>query len=98
LGSEDLGDSVQGVQDAIGNAIKDGESVRIPAVTYSRYYPATETWVIELNKYHRDNLIWLFNAIGYPGGNDAPVKRTGVECKEVSGPSETMKIIQDLLG
>lgn len=64
-----LGDSVQGVQDAIGNAIKEGESIRIPAVTYSRYYPHQDTWVIELNRYHRDNLIWLFNAIGYPHGN-----------------------------
>lgn len=63
-----LGESVQGVADTLGNIIKSEEHVKIPAATYSRYYPASETWVIELNKYHRDNLIWLFNAIGYPYG------------------------------
>ena len=64
-----LGDSVQGVQDTLDNAIKEGESIKLPAVTYSRYYPKSDSWVIELNRYHRDNLIWLFNAIGYPHGN-----------------------------
>ena len=28
-----------------------------------------QTWTITLNRYHRDNLIKLFNAIGYPWGN-----------------------------
>lgn len=65
-----LGDSVQGVQDAMENIFKAGENVRIPATTYSRYYPASDTWVIELNRYHRDNLVWLFNAIGYPYNQD----------------------------
>jgi hypothetical protein len=60
-----LGDSVQGVQDAIENIFKAGEHVKIPSMTYSRYYPASDTWVIELNRYHRDNLVWLLNAIGY---------------------------------
>jgi hypothetical protein len=61
--------SVQGIQDALDNIIRNGESVKIGATTYSRYYPNHQTWVIELNKYHRDNLLWLFNVIGYPSGN-----------------------------
>ena len=64
-----LGDSVQGIADCLGSIIKDKESIKIPATTYSRYYPDSETWVIELNRYHRDNLVWLFNVIGYPYGN-----------------------------
>lgn len=64
-----LGDSVQGVQDAMENIFKAGENIRIPATTYSRYYPASDTWVIELNRYHRDNLVSLLNAIGYPHGD-----------------------------
>jgi hypothetical protein len=27
-----------------------------------------ETWVLCLNRYQRDNLLWLLNAIGYPYG------------------------------
>src|SRR5208282_4430905 len=64
-----LGDSVQGVQDAMENLFKAGENVKINASTFSRYYPASDTWVIELNRYHRDNLTSLFNAIGYPHGD-----------------------------
>ena len=30
-------------------------------------------WTIRLNKYQRDNLVWLFNAIGYPGSADGGV-------------------------
>ena len=63
-----LGDSVQGIQDTIGNAVKEGESLKVGSVTYSRYYPASQSWVIELNSYHRNNLVWLLNAIGYPYG------------------------------
>jgi hypothetical protein len=67
-----LGSSVQGIADCLGDIVKDEAHVEIGATTYSRYYPASETWVIELNRYHRDNLIWLFNAIGYPSGNGIP--------------------------
>lgn len=59
-----LGDSVLEVQETIGNIVKAGEFVKIWST--ARYYPASESWVIELNKYQRDNLLWLFNAIGYP--------------------------------
>lgn len=27
-----------------------------------------ETWTLTLNRYQRDNLLWLLNAIGYPWG------------------------------
>lgn len=64
-----LGDSVQGVADCLGDIVKDEANVKIGAMNHSRYYPASETWVIELNRYHRDNLVWLFNAIDYPSGN-----------------------------
>lgn len=30
-----------------------------------------ETWVLCLNRYERDNLLWLLNAIGYPYGKTA---------------------------
>lgn len=63
-----IGFSEQAKEDLIGNLLKQEESVDIPCATYSKYYPKTQTWVIELNKYHRDNLLWLFNAIGYPYG------------------------------
>lgn len=26
-------------------------------------------WTLVLNKYQRDNLLWLINACGWPGGN-----------------------------
>lgn len=67
-----IGNSNQDIQDAIGNVIIDAPSVKIPSATYSRYYPSPhsdgEMWVIQLNKYHRDNLLWLLNAVGYPHG------------------------------
>lgn len=63
-----IGHSRQDISDAMGNVVREGKSVKIGASTYSRYYPEWDSWVIELNKYHRDNLIWLFNVIGYPGG------------------------------
>lgn len=44
-----------------------------------------------------NEMLFIGDAL-FEGGNDAPVKRTGVECLEVSGPAETIKIIQNLLG
>ncbi len=72
LVSKLIGNSQQDIQDAIGNVITTDESVMIPSVTYSRYYPQTQNWVIQLSKYHRDNLMMLFNAIGYPGAGNTP--------------------------
>jgi hypothetical protein len=59
-----LGDSVQGVQEALDNIV--GRTQYVKVNTYSRYYPEYETWVIELNKYQRDNLLWLFSTISGP--------------------------------
>ena len=59
-----IGSSQQEIQDTIGNVIREDKSIRIPCSTYSRYYPQSENWVIQLSKYHRDNLMWLFDAIG----------------------------------
>jgi hypothetical protein len=67
-----IGNSQQDIQDAIGNVISEDESIKIQASAYSRYYPESENWVIMLSKYHRDNLLWLFNVIGYPGGGIKP--------------------------
>lgn len=67
-----IGNSVQDIQDAIGNVISEKESIKIPASTYSRYYPDGDNWVIQLNKYHRDNLLWLLNVVGYPGAGIRP--------------------------
>lgn len=33
----------------------------------------------------------------FEGGNDYPVRRTGVDCIEVSGPDETKKVIKELI-
>lgn len=30
-----------------------------------------ETWVLALNRYQRDNLLWLLNAVGYPVDGEA---------------------------
>jgi hypothetical protein len=58
-----IGNAQQDIQDAIGNVITEDKFIKIPSSTYSRYYPETENWVIQLSKYHRDNLMWLFDAI-----------------------------------
>lgn len=34
----------------------------------------------------------------YPGGNDAPVLKTGVDCVYVKGPEETKRLIEFLIG
>lgn len=46
--------------------------------------------------YQKSDMIFVGDAL-FDGGNDAPVKRTGVECLEVAGPEETMKIIRRLI-
>lgn len=43
-----------------------------------------------------DEMLFIGDAL-FEGGNDAPVRKTGVECVEVTGPTETIKIIQGLL-
>lgn len=33
------------------------------------YDPSKKEWVLVLNKYQRDNLLWLLNACGFPAGS-----------------------------
>lgn len=64
-----IGYTNQALEDLLGKVVVPEEGIRIPAATYSKYYPGSQTWVIELTKYHRDNLLWLFNVCGYPWGH-----------------------------
>jgi HAD superfamily hydrolase (TIGR01484 family) len=43
-----------------------------------------------------DDVLFIGDAL-YEGGNDSVVKQTGVECKQVSGPSETLELIKELI-
>jgi len=43
-----------------------------------------------------DHVLFLGDAL-FPGGNDYPAERTGVTCKKVSGPEETIEIIKGYL-
>lgn len=38
----------------------------LPHCLLGTYDDEKQVWNITLNKYHRDNLLWLFNAIGWP--------------------------------
>lgn len=46
--------------------------------------------------FQKDEMIFIGDAL-FDGGNDAPVKKSGVETLEVTGPDETMKIIRRLI-
>jgi len=46
--------------------------------------------------YEPEEVIFMGDAL-YPGGNDEPVLETGVTCIEVSGPTETLGYINNLL-
>lgn len=43
-----------------------------------------------------EEMLFIGDAL-FDGGNDAPVKRTGVECLETSGPEETIKLIKQII-
>lgn len=43
------------------------------------------------------NMLYVGDAL-YPGGNDEPVKRTGIQTREVRNPEETRAFIDVLLG
>jgi HAD superfamily hydrolase (TIGR01484 family) len=43
-----------------------------------------------------DKILFVGDAL-MPGGNDYPAKSTGVDCKQVSGPEETLKLINSWL-
>lgn len=61
-----ISSSIQETNDLLKKPIHPEDGIKINAVLYSRYYPTFNRWVIELNEYHRNNLLWLLNAIGYP--------------------------------
>lgn len=50
----------------------------------------------ELLGFQKQEMIFMGDAL-FEGGNDAPVKRTGIDCVQVSGPSETMEIVEKLI-
>ena len=45
---------------------------------------------------HNDHVLFLGDAL-FPGGNDYPAERTGVTCKKVSGPEETLEILKEYI-
>jgi hydroxymethylpyrimidine pyrophosphatase-like HAD family hydrolase len=49
-----------------------------------------------LNIQNKSDILFIGDAI-YPQGNDYSAKEFGVDCIKVSGPSETKKVIQNLL-
>lgn len=42
------------------------------------------------------DILFIGDAI-FPGGNDYPAQELGVDCKKTSGPSETEKIIEEII-
>lgn len=43
--------------------------------------------------FQKEDMVFIGDAL-FEGGNDAPVKRTGVDCVSTSGPEETIQIIK----
>ena len=55
--------------------------------------------IAQIEKYlgfQKNEMLFIGDAL-FDGGNDAPVKKSGIECLETSGPEETMKIIERLI-
>lgn len=61
--SYELVDDPARVEELLGRSPRSGERAMI-----RRWEKGGEelVWAIELTKYHRDNLLWLMNVIGYP--------------------------------
>lgn len=49
--------------------------------------------LLKISKHH---MLFIGDAL-FPGGNDFPVKETGVECISVGGPEDTKEIIRNIL-
>lgn len=47
-------------------------------------------------KVENEDILFIGDAL-YPNGNDEPVKLMGIDCLEVKGPEDTIKIIEKLL-
>ena len=55
--------------------------------------------ITQIEKYlgfQKSEMMFIGDAL-FDGGNDATVKKSGIECVETSGPEETMRIINRLL-
>lgn len=52
--------------------------------------------ILKYWNFDKKEVLFMGDAI-FPGGNDEPATRTGVDSKKVSGPEETEKTIQELL-
>lgn len=50
----------------------------------------------DLTKIELNEMLFVGDAI-FPGGNDYPAYEIGVSCKKTSGPTETEKIIEELI-
>lgn len=51
---------------------------RKPIARQAPISPTTpETWSLSLNRYQRDNLLWLLNRVGYPWDNPHRVQDLG---------------------
>ncbi len=50
----------------------------------------------EILGYAFDEMMFIGDAL-FEGGNDYPVKRTGVECIQVKGPQDTEKILKEII-
>jgi phosphomannomutase len=44
----------------------------------------------------KEDIVFIGDAL-FPGGNDSAAKETGVRCISVSGPEETMKVLQEIV-
>jgi hypothetical protein len=52
--------------------------------------------ICKLLKFKKEEIVFVGDAL-FEGGNDYPVKSTGVKCMQVEGPEETKKIIIKLI-
>lgn len=59
---------------ARASAKLEGENMR-----HGTMHSGSPTWVLTLNKYQRDNLLFLLNMCGYPGYDDGDRRYAGVE-------------------
>jgi phosphomannomutase len=50
----------------------------------------------KLLSFSKEEMIFIGDAL-FDGGNDAPVKTTGVECIQVADPTETIQVIRNLI-
>lgn len=51
---------------------------------------------IKILNLSKEDVIYFGDAL-FPGGNDEIVKETGVSCRQVSNPQDTIKVIRDIL-